>query len=160
MSNFTRQDEILIQEYQEAGRACRGNDQLIRTGILIYTAAQAAIVGFIGTKGADKSLELCILEIFGFWLSVVVLLTTLRLHHRYKTYMQRARYIERSMKMNLYQYSFDYFENQKNKIPGWFAGNKKLWATVPILFGIAYVILLIRDATPFVGKLLDLVLSP
>ena len=160
MSNLSRQDEILLQEYQEAGRACRGHDQLIRTGLLIYTAAQAAIVGFIGTKGADKSLELCILEIFGFWLSVVVLLTTMRLHHRYKTYMQRARYIERTMKMSLYQYSLDYFDDQKTKIQGRFAGNKVLWATVPILFGIAYGILLIRDASPVVGDFINWALSP
>lgn len=143
MSNLSNEQEILLKEYREAGVTCRNHDQLIRTGFSIFAAVQAAIIGFIGTRKETGTLELVLLEGLGLWLSVVVLLTTLRLHYRYKTYMERARYIERQLGMNLYQYSFDYFGI--HKIPGQWAGNKKLWASVPCLTFLLYTVLLLRD---------------
>ncbi len=143
MSNLSNEQEILLREYQEAGQTCRNYDQLTRTGFSIFAAVQAAIIGFIGARTGIGPLELVLLEVLGLWLSVVILLTTLRLHYRYKTFMERAKCIERHLGMYLYQYSFDYFGVKK--MPGQWAGNKKLWASVPCLTFLLYAVLLIRD---------------
>jgi len=67
MSHLSREDEILLREYQEAGEACRGHDTLVRTGLTIFGAAQAAIIGYIVTRGPIVTLELVLLEILGLW---------------------------------------------------------------------------------------------
>lgn len=142
MNALTREEEILLQEYREAGQACRNHDQLIRTGLTIFGAVQAAIIGFVVAKEGVETFEKVLVEVLGLWLSIVVLLTTRRLHYRYKTYMERAKAIERRLGMYLYQYSFDYFG--ANKISG--PGNKKVWASLPVLAMIIYVLLLGRVA--------------
>lgn len=149
MSNLSNEQEILLKEYKEAGETCRNHDQLTRTGFSIFAAVQAAIIGFIGIRKEIGSLELVLLEVLGLLLSVVILLTTLRLHYRYKTYMERARCIERHLGMYLYQYSFDYFGSKK--IPGQWAGNKKLWASVPCLTFLLYAVLLLRDGPKLIS---------
>jgi hypothetical protein len=154
MSNLSNEQEILLKEYQEAGETCRNHDQLIRTGFSIFAAVQAAIIGFIGTKKDIGSLELVLLEVLGLWLSVVILLTTLRLHYRNKAYMERAKCIENQLGMYLYQYSFDYFDIEKEKIPGQWAGNKKLWASVSLLTFFLYTVLLLRDGSKLITDIL------
>jgi hypothetical protein len=148
MSDLSREDEILCREYQEAGEACRGHDTLVRTGLTVFGAAQAAIIGFIVTRGPSITLELVLLEILGLWLSVVVFFTTRRLHVRYSNYMERARCIERRLGMYLYQYSYEYFGTES--VPAKWTGNKKLWASVPALTFVLYLVLLGRAAWPSV----------
>lgn len=145
MTNLSREDEILLREYQEAGEACRSHDQLIRTGLGIFGAVQAAIIGFIGTVSVGSHFELALLEILGFVLSIVVLLTTLRLQHRYATYVQRAKCIETRLGMCLYNCSEEWFYIARDRIPAGWAGNKVLWASVPFTTMVLYSLLLYRD---------------
>jgi hypothetical protein len=149
MADLLREDEIALREYQEAGQACRGHDTLIRTGLTIFGAVQAAIIGFIASRGSSFTLELALLEILGMWLSVVVFLTTHRLHYRYKNYMERARAIEGRLGMSLYQYSYDYFAT--GRVGKW--GNKRLWATVPQLTFLIYLVLIGRSSWTFLKGL-------
>jgi hypothetical protein len=72
--------------------------------------------------------------------------------YRYKTYMERARCMERHLGLCLYQYSFDYFGSKK--IPGQWAGNKKLWASVPCLTFLLYAVLLLRDGPKLTAYIL------
>lgn len=152
MSELSREEEILLREYQEAGEACRGHDTLVRTGLSIFGAVQAAIIGFIASQEKSITVELVILEILGLWLSVVVFFTTRRLHYRYKNYMDRARCIERRLGMYLYQYSFEYFGSER--VPAKWVGNKKLWASVPAVTFLLYLILLGRAAWPSVRTII------
>lgn len=151
MANLTAEQQILLHEYQEASQACRNHDQLVRTGLTIFGAAQAVIVGFIGTQKGGASLALFLLEIFGFWLSVIVLLTTLRLQKRYESYMERAKCIERRVGMYLFECSQDYFAFAS--IPVKHFGNKQLWASVPVLAIGMYLILLGRDIVVWVRSI-------
>lgn len=149
MSELSREDEILLREYAQAGEACRANDTLVRTGLTIFGAVQAAIIGFVASRGnTGITLELFLLEVLGLWLSVVVYYTTRRLHYRYKNYMERARCIERQLGMNLYQFSYEYFGSEP--VPAKWAGNKRLWATVPAVTFVIYVVLLLRGLWPIV----------
>jgi hypothetical protein len=151
MNDLSREEEILLHEYKEAGQACRGHDTLVRTGLTIFGAAQAAIIGFIVSRTA-VTIELVLLELLGLWLSVVVFFTTRRLHYRYGNYMERARCIERRLGMYLYQYSYDYFGSEGG--PAKWAGNKKLWASVPALTFLIYLVLLGRAIWPTVRALI------
>lgn len=152
MNDLSREQEILLREYKEAGETCRNHEKLIRTGLTIFVAIQAAIIGFIGKSTNSSPLNIFLLEILGLWMSVVVLITTLRLHHRYKNYIERAKWIEQRLGMYFYQYSFDYFKNKP--IPGQCLGNQKLWASIPLLSFFLYAILIVRDGNKLVESLL------
>jgi hypothetical protein len=154
MNDLSPEQKILLQEYSEAGQVCRNADQLVRTGISIFAAVQAAIIGFIGTQKGDGTLALQLLKALGLWLSFVVYLTTLRLHYRYKSYMARMRSIENKLGMHLYRYSYRYFGIQGQRIPGqWrngvlskcIGGNKRLWASIPLLTFVLYLLLIFWD---------------
>lgn len=151
MAELTAEQQILLHEHQEAGQMCRNHDQLIRTGLTIFGAAQAAIVGFIGAQKSRADLAFFLLEIFGLWLSVVVLLTTLRLKKRYESYIERAKCIERRVGMYLFECSQDYFAFAS--IPVKRFGNKNLWASVPIVAIGVYLVLLGRDAVIWISSL-------
>jgi hypothetical protein len=129
---LSAEQEVLLREHAQAADACRANDTLIRAGLTIFVAAQAAVLAFLSNQRAAPSLALLLLEFLSMWVSAVVFQTTRRLHVRYKNYMDRARYIERRLEMYLYQYSYDYF-GQHPVPPKWAGGNKKLWASVPIV---------------------------
>jgi hypothetical protein len=152
MSNLSNRQDILLKEYAIAVETCRNHDQLTRTGLSIFAAVQAAIIGFIGSQKGSMTIELQLLKALGLWLSFVVFLTTLRLHHRYKAYMERLKSIEHQLGIYLYQYGFDYFARpdipgnwKDKKILRHIEGNKRLWATIPLLtFGL-YLLLIIRD---------------
>jgi len=75
MSNLSNEQEILLKEYQEACENCRDHGRLVRTGFTIFTALQAAIIGFLSRYSETGSLEKVLLEVFGFWLSVIVCIT-------------------------------------------------------------------------------------
>lgn len=151
MAELTAEQQILLHEHQEASQMCRSHDQLVRTGLTIFGAAQAVIVGFIGTQQGKASLALFLLEVFGLWLSVIVLLTTLRLQKRYESYMERAKCIERRVGMYLFECSQDYFAFASIPIKRF--GNKKLWASVPVVAIGMYLILLGRDVVVWVCAL-------
>jgi len=152
MSELTSEQQILLQEYHQAGQMCRNHDQLLRTGLVIFGAIQAAIIGFIGTQQNSGVLELFVLELFGFWLSVIVLLTTLRLGYRYQSYMERAKCIERRLGMYLFDCSQDFFEFAC--VPAKKLGNKRLWASVPFLSMWLYVALIVRDGRSYADAIL------
>jgi len=154
MEELSDDKEIMLREYQEAGQICRGHDQLIRTGLIIFGAVQAAIIGFIGTTRSHSSLNLVLLEILGLGLSIVVILTTARLQFRYEGYMERAKCIERRLGMYLYNVSEEYFFLQRKRIPCEWAGigNKDIWTVVPWIAIILYAVLLVRDGRTLVAS--------
>jgi hypothetical protein len=143
MTHLKPEQQILLHEYQQAGEMCRNHDQLLRTGLVIFGAIQAAIIGFIGTRKDGGLLELFVLELFGFWLSVIVLLTTLRLGYRYQSYMERAKCIEHRLGMYLFNCSQEFFAFAE--VPAKRLGNKRSWASVPILSMWLYVALIVSD---------------
>jgi hypothetical protein len=138
MSEITRQ-EILIKEYEEGGRACRNNDTLTRTGLSIYSATQAAIIGFLATRMKIEEIYFSVLAIIGILLSCVVFCTTRRLHMRNKNYMERMRDIEYELGMNLYEYSYRSF---KRRNISEITGNKLLWSSVPLVISFLYFLLI------------------
>ena len=142
---LSAEHEILLREYAQAGDACRANDTLVRTGLTIFAATQAAVLAFLSNLKGAPNLALLLLEILSMWVSAVVFLTTLRLHVRYKNYMERARQIERKLGMNLYEYSYNYFSSPS--IPASrLGGNKTLWASVPFVTFVLVVALFIRHS--------------
>ncbi len=142
--------EMMLHEYQIAGEMCRNHDALIRTGITIFGAAQAAILAFIASRTDAELTELLMLEGLGFWLSIVVLATTFRLGHRYRTHMERARQLEEKLGFDLFNYSQRDFESKwyLNRLPG----NKRALISLPTLLAITYGWLLIRDGWPQLAK--------
>jgi hypothetical protein len=159
VSDLSRQDEILLREYQQAGEACRGHDTLIRTGLTIFGAAQVAILGFIATQTQPAPLPaLAPLEFLGFWLSLVALATTWRLHHRYKNYMERSHVLERRLGMYLYRYSEEYFRSKWYL--AWLPGNKMWWGSVPFVTLLIFAALLFRDGPAFVTGLVCAIGGP
>ena len=149
--SLSGEQEILLREYEQAGEACRNHDSLIRTGLAIFGAAQAAILAFVSSQSKPiDSLEIVMLEALGLWLGVVVLMTTFRLHHRYSTYMSTIHAIEAKLGISLYSDSQKYFESK------WYLkllpGNKYLWASVPGLAVLIYLVLLCRDIKPFLPE--------
>lgn len=139
--------ETLIHEYNEAGQACRNNEGLVRTGISLFTAIQAAILGFIQTR-AKVSLEVVLIEVLAIVVSIVTFLTVLRLQMLYTAYMERAKCIERRLCMNLYTYGWEYMEVKK--APAQKIGNKRLLAFIPVTVFILFAILLIRDGKAYI----------
>ena len=129
---LSAEHEILLREYSQAADACRANDTLIRTGLTIFVAVQAAMLAFLSNQHGAPTFALLLLEFLSMWVSVVVFLTTRRLHVRYENYMERARYLERRLGMYLFQYSYEYF-GANPVTPSWVGGNKRLWASVPVV---------------------------
>jgi len=142
---------MLLREHEVAGEMCRNHDSLIRTGITIFGAAQAAILAFIASDNDVEPHAILILEGLGFWLSVIVLATTYRLGQRYRTYMERARVLEVKLGFDLFNYSQRSFEGH------WFLkrmpGNKRWWISLPLLLICAYLWLLFRDGWPLLKQL-------
>lgn len=69
MTELSREDEILLREYAQAGEACRANDTLVRTGLTIFGGVQAAIIGFVASRGDTSiTVEMILLELLGLWL--------------------------------------------------------------------------------------------
>lgn len=149
---LTTEQEMLLREYELAGETCRNHDSLIRTGISIFGAAQAAILAFLASKSGIELLERVFLEGLGFWLSVIVLATTYRLSHRYRTYMERARLIETKLGFDLFDHSEREF--QRRRLLKYMPGNKWWWASLPFLLAVAYGYLLFRDVGPHVLRFL------
>jgi hypothetical protein len=153
MAELTRKQQILLIEYGQAGEMCRNHDKLLRTGLVIFGAVQAAIIGFIGTQSESRLLELFLLQFLGFWLSVIVLLTTLRLAYRYASYMERAKCIERQLGMYLFECSQDFFSFEN--VPAKLFGNKRLWASVPFVTLWLYFLLLVRGGEKYGRSLFE-----
>lgn len=128
--------ELLVKEYEQAGEACRNHDSLIRTGITIFGAAQAAILAIIVGQSEPNICYTFALEILGFWLSIVVLATTYRLGHRYANYMTRAKKLEETLGFILYTHSQAYFESKRHL--SYMPGNKTTLATLPAVMAFIY----------------------
>jgi hypothetical protein len=106
---------------------------------------QAAVLAFLSNLKGPPNLALLLLEFLSMWVSAVVFLTTLRLHIRYRNYMERARQIERELGMYLYEYSYQHFKS--TPIPArHLGGNKTLWATLPFVTFVLVVALFLRHA--------------
>ncbi len=131
--------EFLAREYEQAGSACRNHESLIRTGITIFAAAQAAILAILMKEpnpNPDPFYAYC-LELLGLWLSVVVGITTFRLGRRYTTYMKRAKSLEHQLGFALYTASQEEFEKH------WYLrkpGNQTWLLSLPILTALIYII--------------------
>lgn len=134
-------EELQIKEYEQAGEACRNHDSLIRTGITIFGAAQAAILAVLAGQTEPNPCYTLALKILGFWLSIVVLATTYRLAHRYASYMNRAKDLEQSLGFTLYSQSQEYF--QSKRILKLMPGNKTTLASLPLVLAIIYLVLII-----------------
>lgn len=136
----TQKKELRLREYEQAGEACRSHDSLIRTGITIFGAAQAAILAIIVGQSRPNLCYTFFLELLGFLLSGVVWITTFRLGRRYATYMKRAKELEKELGFTLYTSSQLEFESK------WYLkcmpGNKTSLATLPILMALIYGFLL------------------
>lgn len=129
-------EELQAREYEQAGQACRNHDSLIRTGITIFGAAQAAILAIIVGQSKPNICYSFALEVLGFWLSVVVFATTYRLGHRYATYMKRAKELENTLGFTLYTDSQAYFESKRRL--KYMPGNKATLASLPAVMAFIY----------------------
>jgi hypothetical protein len=142
------EQELFLREYEQAGECCRNHDSLIRTGITIFGAAQAAILAVIVAQSKPNLCYTFVLELLGFWLSVVVLFTTFRLRRRYATYMKRAKHLEAQLGFTLYTSSQEEFESK------WYLrlmpGNKTWLASLPALMAVLYLIFLFLHVGSFV----------
>lgn len=143
---LTTEKEMLLREYQFAGEICRNHDSLVRTGMIIFGAAQAAILAFLASNSDTAPLVIGLLKGLGFWLSVIVFATTYRLSHRYRTYMERARSLESQLHFDLYDYSEREF--QRRWLLKHMPGNKWWWGSLPFLLALAYGYLLFCDLWP------------
>jgi len=138
---------ILVEEYEQAGAACRNHDSLIRTGITIFGAAQAAILGILMNESKDNFYYTFSLELLGFWLSIVVYVTTFRLGQRYATYMERVKDLEWLLGFKLYTSSQEKFD--RTWYLKYMPGNKTSLATLPILTAIMYGCFLLNHLFKF-----------
>jgi len=143
-----QEKELRVKEYEQAGEACRNHDSLIRTGITIFGAAQAAIFAIIVGQSEPNPCYTYFLEVLGFWLSFVVWITTFRLGRRYATYMKRAKDIEKELGFSLYSASQEEFKST------WYLrcmpGNKMSMASLPILMAVIYGFLVIENFEQFI----------
>lgn len=123
----------MLAEYREAGETCRASASLMRNGLAFFATLQAVVFGFL--ESADSSsLPVILLEVFGLVVSIITAATMWRLGTRYTHYMQRARYLERSLGMHLYEYS--------RLLTGQGLGNHRLLLAIPGVAAILYVVLL------------------
>jgi hypothetical protein len=99
---LTRQDEILLKEYAEAGHAYRQIETLTRTALAIFATLFAATFAFITQKGTYSPQNIP-LEIFGLMASIVVWRTTERSRQYGLGYMDRIKEIELELNMAIYK---------------------------------------------------------
>ena len=102
MTKLTKEQEILIREYEEAGRTCRWHEQLRRTNLFLFVALESAILGFVQTRSLS-SVENIPLELFGILIGIAIWNGEVRISEYYKIYMRRAQEIEKTLNMSLYQ---------------------------------------------------------
>lgn len=102
MSKLTGKQEILIREYEEAGRTCRWYEHLRRLNLFVFVAMVTVIIGFIQTR-ESSSIENIPLELFGIFIGITIWDAEKRVSDYYKFYIWRAKEIERELGMTLYQ---------------------------------------------------------
>ena len=131
--------QLKLAEYQQAVQMCTNHDSLIRTGITIIGAAQAAILTMLTQVSLKPEYEFS-LNLIGLSLSVIIFFTTYRLARRYGGYMARAKILETDLNFNLLSSSQAEFE--QSCLLKIMPGNKAWLAGFPILMGGVYVFLL------------------
>lgn len=131
--------QLKLAEYQQAAEMCMNHDSLIRTGITIFGAAQAAILTIL-TQGSLRPEYEFSLKLIGLTLSVIVFFTTYRLARRYGGYMARAKTLEADLDFHLLSSSQAEFD--QSRLLKIMPGNKAWLAGFPILMGGVYVFLL------------------
>ncbi|MBU7047113.1 MAG: hypothetical protein HXS54_11825 [Theionarchaea archaeon] len=102
MSKLTGKQEILIREYEEAGKTCRWYEHLRRLNLFVFVAMVTVIIGFIQTRELS-SIGNIPLELFGIFIGVTIWDAEKRVSDYYKFYIWRAKDIERELGMTLYQ---------------------------------------------------------
>lgn len=135
MCNLTREEEILLREYGEAGQLFKLVAQLRRAGLVIFIAIESAIIGFIQTRPL-KSIENIPMEIFAILVGVATFNSEFRLACSRNSIMKRFKEIEDRLKMTVYTNTENDLMVSKT-IP-----NKNLFPLIPI-FLIVYLISLI-----------------
>ena len=139
-------DQIRLQEYREAGEACRSQATLIRNGLTLFAAIQTAVLSFIATSGDQHVPEFVLLEGFGLVVSVVTAMTIQRLQFRYADYMRRARKLECRLGMDLYSSS----HRRDGCRGGW--GNRKWLPVIPTAAAVVYAVLLLWAFVPAISE--------
>ena len=163
------ENEIKKLIYSEAGQACRSHEFTTRTTILVFAAIQTAIFGFIQNEGLLCRSNI-IIELISIYISIVIFLIIRRQRLYYKSYIKQAKIIELefSPKFQLYTRAFksvhkvtkkktqchikilnhipeslklshDKFEALYSK----YAKNKNLLASIPAIFFIGYIVLIL-----------------
>jgi hypothetical protein len=131
--------QLKLAEYQQAVEMCKNHDSLIRTGITIFGAAQAAILTMLAQDSVRPEYEFS-LNLIGLTLCVIVFFTTYRLARRYGAYMARAKKLEDDLDFQLLSSSQAEFDE------GWLLkimpGNKAWLAGFPAVMGGVYIFLL------------------
>ena len=112
MSSLTKEQEILLREYEEAGRTCRWYEQLRRTNLFLFVALESAILGFVQTRSLS-SVENIPLELFGILVGFAIWNGEVRVSEYYRIYMERAKKIEEILRMSLYQDALDKFQKSR-----------------------------------------------
>lgn len=81
--DLTREEELRLREYAEAGSLCRSYEQLSRTSLAIYIAFSAAVIAVIVNPGTELYARIT-LEVIG----LVVTLFTLNVLTRVRLFYQ------------------------------------------------------------------------
>ena len=102
MSKLTDKQEILIREYEEAGRTCRWYEQLRRMNLFLFVALESVIIGFVQTRSLSSA-ENIPLELFAIFVGITIWNGEVRISEYYKFYIVRAKEIEKMLNMSLYQ---------------------------------------------------------
>jgi len=93
--------QIPLQEYTEAGKTCRWYEHLRRRNLFLLIAFQSAVLGFIQYRGAQR-LESIPLELFGLYVAFVCMNAEFRISDYYRSYILRAKELEKQLGMALY----------------------------------------------------------
>jgi len=119
----------------EAGRACRQNEQLVRTSVQIFIAFAAALIAATEMDELGKPLARVALESLGFVAGLVTINTILRSQSYYRAYVERAKEIETSLGFRLYTVGWESFES--STVSSWTISNKialGILAVIPTLY--------------------------
>ncbi|MDU9050739.1 MAG: hypothetical protein Q3M30_17970 [Candidatus Electrothrix sp. Rat3] len=141
--------KILLEEYAEAGRACRWYEQLTRIMITIFIVVQAPVLGFIQDKGLLNP-TLIPLEILIVFLGSIVSINLSRIRKFFTEYRNRSIEIERILGMSLYTSGAEFVHN--NSIWSQSFANYWLMILIPSAFAVSNFILIILQILSLFSK--------
>lgn len=102
MSRLTKEQEVLIREYEEAGRTCRWYEHLRRLNLFLFAALTSAIIGFVQSQKFSSGANIP-LELFGILIGITIWNGEKRISDYYRFYIMRAKEIEEELGMSLYR---------------------------------------------------------